>query len=95
MAKASSYATRIQQSQEDKDQKAVAHSVKQAELQLQSDILETELSIVNAELSVESAKAGIPFNSQNIVAAENELEGYQNGMKKLLGYKAELFPAGK
>jgi hypothetical protein len=62
-------------------------------LQLQSDILETELSVAKAEIDVENAKGAFPFDSQIIIEAENKLEGYQNGLKKLQGYKAELFPA--
>ena len=95
MGKPLTYKDRIQQSQEDKNQQASSHQVKQAELQLQSDILETELSVANAEIAVEEAKGANPFNSQALINAESTLEGYQNGLKKLQQYKAELFPTTK
>lgn len=95
MVNKSSYANRIQQSQEEKDQQAVKSAVKKAELQLQADIIATEESLVNAETNLELAKAAIPFNSQAIINAKIAVESAENGLKELQAIKLELFPASK
>ena len=95
MANKSSYANRIQQSQEEKDQQAVKSAVKKAELQLQADIIATEESLVNAETNLELAKAAIPFNSQAIINAKIAVESAANGLKELQAIKLELFPVTK
>lgn len=95
MGTKSSYANRRQQSQEEKDQQVLQHEVKQAELQLQSDILATELSVSNAEQAVESAKSSPNFSSTNIITAQDDLDSAKRGLKALLDLRSELFPAGK
>jgi hypothetical protein len=64
-------------------------------LQLQADLLDTELSVADAENALEDAKAAIPFNTQNIVDAQIALESAQDGLKRAKAIQSELFPAGK
>jgi hypothetical protein len=71
------------------------YQVKQAELQLQSDIFETELSISKKEIELEEALGASPLDSQRIVSADAALEGEKAGLKKLLEYQKILFPESK
>ncbi|CAM6001136.1 unnamed protein product [Sphagnum balticum] len=95
MEKLLSYASRLQQSPEEKDQKAQAFQVKRAQQQLESDILATEQSIAEAEEKLENAKSSSVYSSQAIIDAAHALKGYQQGLEELKAIKSELFPIGR
>ncbi len=87
----SSYKERLQQSPEEKDQKALDYQVKRAEQQLAADILETESAVDDAEQALEEAKSAVPFNTQAIINAQVALETAKDGLKRAKALKAELF----
>ena len=88
------YLQLLNQNQKDLEQQQVEYSVEKAQIQLQSDILATKQAIKEVQRKVLTAKSAQPFNSQNIITALAELEGYQSGLEKLTVLQAELFPAG-
>ena len=88
------YLQLLNQNQKDLEQQQVEYSVEKAQIQLQSDILATKQAIKEVQRTVLTAKSAQPFNSQNIITALAELEGYQSGLEKLTVLQAELFPAG-
>ena len=88
------YLQLLNQNQKDREQQQVEYSVEKAQIQLQSDILATKQAIKEVQRKVLTAKSAQPFNSQNIITALAELEGYQSGLEKLTVLQAELFPAG-
>ena len=69
----------------------IPYKVREAKLQLDSDILSTERSLSKAEEKLRKAKGSFPYNSQNIITAEIEVEMYTDGLKRLNKLLIEQF----
>ena len=69
----------------------VEFNVRQAKLQLQADILQTEQLISEGEAKLKLAKQTYPFNSERIIDSQLELEACQEGLKRLKELETELF----
>lgn len=80
-----------QQSEQEKELTAVQYEAKQAELQLSADILATEQSLAAKKHELETAKGGFPFDSTKIINLQVEVEGLEDGLKRLNKLKADLF----
>ena len=70
-------------SSEDLDQKAIEFAVNEAKLQLSADILATEKSLASKKSELADAKCTTPLNATNIVNLQIEVEGLEDGLKRL------------
>jgi soluble cytochrome b562 len=61
----------------------VQFKVEEAKLQLQGDILVTKQSLTKAEKALAKATRAYPFDPKAIVEAQVEVEGFQDGLKRL------------
>ena len=78
-------------STEEINNQQVEFNVRQAKLQLQADILNTEQLISEGEAKLKLAKQTFPFDSEKIIDSQLELEAYQEGLKRLKKLEKELF----
>ena len=78
-------------SSEEMTQKEIECKVEGAKLQLQSDILATKQSKFAAEAKLEAAKCSYPLDTQAIIALQDEVEAYAEGLVKLEALMTELF----
>jgi hypothetical protein len=81
----------LQQSSEERKEQDVQFEVKQAELQLSSDILATEKSLAEAMMKKTSAILSKPFDSQAIINLDIQIESLEDGLKRLNTLKEDLF----
>jgi len=77
-------------SAEENKKEEVEFVVKQSQLQLESDILATEKSIMEKKKMRNNILRG-EFDSQKIIECDIEIEAYQDGLKRLNQLKTELF----
>ena len=89
--KESKYSKLLQQSQQEKELKEVEFQVKEASLQLESDILATKKSLASKESLLSSLKGKFPLDANSIVKAQVEVEGLEDGLKRLEALQKELF----
>lgn len=85
------YSERLQMSQKEKDSQESQYQVEQAKLQLASDILATQQSVMNASNRVDQLKGQFPLQSAGIISAQGDLAGYEQGLKMLRALESELF----
>jgi quercetin dioxygenase-like cupin family protein len=78
-------------SSEEMTQKEIEYKVESAKLQLQSDILATKVSKAEFEAKLEAAKHSYPLDTQTIIALQDEVEAYTEGLEKLEALMTELF----
>lgn len=88
-----SYLQRQQLSQEDKSSQDLIYKAEAANLQLKSDILATEQSVMECTMAVDTAMTAYPFNTQAIINAQTALENAEDGLKRAKALAALLFPA--
>jgi hypothetical protein len=69
----------------------VEFQVEEAQQQLQADVLATKRSLASSKQSLLAAKSARPFNSQDVINAQLQIEGLEDGLKRLNGLLAELF----
>ena len=81
----------LQQSEKERADQDVQFEVKQAELRLQSDILATEKSLADAKMAKSRTLVSRPFNSQAVINADTQIEGLEDGLKRLKALQTELF----
>jgi hypothetical protein len=55
--------------------------------------LATKRGIISTKQNLVAAESAIPFDSERIVEAEDELDAAERGLKALEAIKARLFPA--
>ena len=84
------YKERKALSSEEQSQKEVSRAVENAKLQLQSDILATQSALEDKKQELEDAKTTYPLSAINIVNLMTEVEGLEDGLKKLKALKDEL-----
>ena len=77
-------------SQEETNSQEVAFAVEDAKLQLQSDILATKKSLEAKKSELQDAKTAYPLNVEKIISLSSEIEGYEDGLKKLKSLQEEL-----
>lgn len=80
-----------QRSDEEKEAEVSQFEADQAKLQLESDILETKRSKASKAKELTEAKGAYPFDAQNIVNLQVELEALEDGLTRLEKLKTELF----
>lgn len=68
----------------------VSFAVEDAKLQLQSDILATKRVLESKKSDLEVAKTGYPLEPKRIIDLMNEVEAYEDGVKKLEKLSVEL-----
>lgn len=84
------YKERKALSSEEQSQKEVSRAVENAKLQLQSDILATQSALEDKKQELDDAKSTYPLNAVYIVNLITEVEGLEDGLKKLRALKDEL-----
>lgn len=84
------YKERKALSSEELSQKEVSRAVENAKLQLQSDILATQSALEDKKQELEDAKTTYPLVAIDIINLETEVEGLEDGLKKLRALKDEL-----
>lgn len=89
--KATKYQGIISKSKEVKDSEAIENSVEEARIQMDADILEAKRKMVGATKYVESTIARTPFNSANVVNAQEDAEVAKAHYQALVDLKADLF----
>jgi hypothetical protein len=88
------YKERLQQSLEDKTSQDIQFKASEASLQLQQDILNTGRELSVSKRNLEAAKSAYPFNSQAIINCQQDVEGYEEAMRRLEDLGRELFGIG-
>ena len=91
MAEFIKYAQRVQKSQEEKDAQELQYQVEDAEDQLSADIKATSREVTKAERVLEGLYGSMPFDSQAILAQEDNVESLKVGLKRLESLKKRLF----
>lgn len=84
------YKERKALSSEEQSQKEVSRAVENAKLQLQSDILATQSALEDKKQELDDAKTTYPLRSIDIVNLMTEVEGLEDGLKKLKALQEEL-----
>lgn len=84
------YKERKALSSEEQSQKEVSRAVENAKLQLQSDILATQSALEDKKQELDDAKSTYPLRSIDIVNLMTEVEGLEDGLKKLKALQEEL-----
>lgn len=84
------YKERKALSSEEQSQKEVSRAVENAKLQLQSDILATQSALEDKKQELDDAKTTYPLNAITIVNLMTEVEGLEDGLKKLKALQEEL-----
>ena len=84
------YKERKALSSEEQSQKEVSRAVENAKLQLQSDILATQSALEDKKQELYDAKTAYPLRSIDIVNLMTEVEGLEDGLKKLKALQEEL-----
>jgi hypothetical protein len=77
-------------SEEVKTSQEVEFAVKDASLQLQADILETEKQLSSKENKLKDLKTSYPLNTQEIVNCISDIRCLEEGLKILKDLKGEL-----
>lgn len=89
--KATKYQGIISKSKEVKDLEAIENNVEEARIQMDADILEAKRKVATATKTVENTIAQVPFNSANVVSAQEDLEVAKAHYQALVDLKADLF----
>ena len=89
--KSSQYAKSLQKSSQEIESAEIGFKVKSAELQLQSDVLATKQSLAGKEKELARAKGAYPLNAQVIINLQIEVEGLNDGLKRMEALQEELF----
>jgi hypothetical protein len=91
MEKQLKYKDLLLQSDEEKKEADVVFTVEEARQSLESDILATKKSLATALKNRNRTIGKRKFDSQAIIAIDNEIEALQAGLEKLNALKTELF----
>ena len=82
---------RLQQSTQEKEQSQVSHQVAQDKLQAQADLLETQRMVSVKKQELDELKSAPTLSLSRIVQVQDELEGYEKGVKAIEALIKELF----
>ena len=91
MGEQSQYQKLLQQSSEERKEQDIQFEVKKAALQLEADILATQKSLAEAEQNRADSIVRTPFNPEDVINDDIEIEGLRDGLKRLQNLKTELF----
>ena len=75
---------------EELSQQDVQFAVEDAKLQLNSDILATQRAIAEKKAVIAEIKTTYPLDSYKYVETASELEGLEDGLKKIKALQKEL-----
>ena len=89
----SSYKERRQKSQAEKDELQLQYEAEDAQAQLKADITATSREITRKQREVEELRSAADYNPTAIIAAQQELKQYQEGLAALQKLEAEDFPS--
>ena len=85
------YLERLQQTEGQKDEKRLKADVKQASLQMQSSLIETQLKVESAEQELENLKSSRKLCARTIIDKQTELEAWKDGLERITTLIEELF----
>ena len=80
-----------QMSQEDRDQEELDFSIEEASQQVDADLTATKKELSSAKKQLKDAFRANPINVSSIFDAEDKIEGYEAGLKRLNKFKEERF----
>jgi hypothetical protein len=87
----SKYGDRLRQSDQQRAEADVQFAVEEAQQSLAADKLETKKHIAKLQRDINQLKNATKLDANAIIAKQAELEGYQEGLKRLEALEAELF----
>ena len=85
------YKELISTSKEDQQEQQLNASNERAKLQIQSDILETQLKLSQSKEELLKAKSAVPFKSSIVIKQLDEVASLEAGLKALNDLQTELF----
>ena len=85
------FSERVLASQSEKDQLELQYQIEDAEDQLKSDIKATERALTKAKRELEKSYGALPFNTQNILNAEANVDSLTEGLAKSKALLKKLF----
>ena len=88
---ASKYADRLRQSDQQRADADVQFAVEEAQQKLQADKLETKKHIASLKRDINTMKNASRLDASGIIARQAELEGYEEGLRRLEALEKELF----
>ena len=91
MEKFVKFSERVLASQSEKDQLELQYQIEDAEDQLKSDIKATERALTQAKRELEKSYSNLPFNTQNILNAEANVDSLTEGLAKSKALLKKLF----
>jgi len=80
-----------QMSQEEIDQEELDFSIEEASQQVDADITATKKELSTAKKQLKSSLRSNPIDVKGIFDAEDKIEGYEAGLKRLNKFKEERF----
>lgn len=87
----SKYQDRLLQSDQQKVAADVEFAVEEAKQKLQADKLETKKHVAGLKREINNLKSSTSLDAQTIIAKQAELEGYEEGFRRLEVLEKELF----
>jgi hypothetical protein len=78
-------------SQEEIDLEELDFSIEEASQQVDADITATKKELSNAKKQLKAALRANPIDVKQIFEAEDKIEGYEAGLKRLNNFKSERF----
>ena len=91
MEKFVKFSERVLASKSEKDQLELQYQIEDAEDQLKSDIKATERALTQAKRELEKSYGALPFNTQNILNAEANVDSLTEGLAKSKALLKKLF----
>jgi hypothetical protein len=85
------YKARVKQTVDQIEAKQLDHDVKQAKLQVQADLLATELALSQEQAKLEQLKSATPFSLQAVVEQTAVVNDYVSGLETANAIAKELF----
>ncbi len=90
-SKISKYQSLISKDEKTSDLERTINAVEESAIQMDSDIFKAKTELNRAKRTVIDAATQIPFNSSDVLEAEQDVEVLQDVYKRLIAMKAEYF----
>lgn len=85
------YKDLLLQSSQEREEQEVEFRVEEMEQSLQADILATKRALAARKSDLARAKSSYPLNANKIIEFQIDIEGMEDGLKRLNALREELF----
>ncbi len=85
------YKDLLLQSSQEREEQEVEFRVEEMEQSLQADILATKRALAARKSDLARAKSSYPLNADKIIEFQIDIEGMEDGLKRLNALREELF----